>query len=191
MLIKLFTILFLLVGSHHVTSSDTPTPMPGSLMGKFNIPSINNMVDLFGAVLPQYEINGFTFPVKFSKEGWLYSVNIDSVLIDSLTINKRSIKFLPNSNTLRFDFREIDIKAVINSEIYVLWIFPIKLSDFTVKGISFEMELAPEALSSITEWYFKHEQNVGFSDFSLTTKNPLINGGQRLFHNVLLTKANT
>ena len=131
--------------------------MPGSIVGKLNIPSINNFVDLCSSMIPQYMIQGSVYPINFVKSGWFYSINFESILVETLTINKRSIKFLPNSNTIRFDFSEINLKAIINSDIKVFWIFPIKLQELNLKGISFELELAPEALDSITEWFFRHD----------------------------------
>ena len=91
----------------------TQQALPGSMEVTLSVTSINNIVELIAAILPQYVANNKTLPINFNTSGFGYSIIINDIHFNTLVINNRSIGFIPGTKTVRARFSGINLDSTL------------------------------------------------------------------------------
>lgn len=114
----------------------------GSLAVSVSVTSVNNIVGLLAGILPSYLVNNKTLDVNYTDSGLGYNFFIKEVHITTFNINKREVKYLPNSNgTMRLFFSGIDLDSDVEGTLTIIGIIPLHAAKLKIKNLTLQMDL--------------------------------------------------
>ena len=125
---------------------------PGSLVASISVPSVSNIVGLLATILPSYVINGKTFAFEFQDSGLLYNIKVNSIHINTLTVNERWVDFVGGTSKIRLHLGGIDVDSQLDGVMTIVGLIPIYAAGLKIKGLVIEVDLEAIAQPDGIKW---------------------------------------
>lgn len=122
-------------------NSQVVNPYPGSLKLSISTVSVNNILNLFAGILPNYIANNKTFNLNYTDSGFGYSIDFKDLHINTLNIDKKSVDFVPGTNKVRIFLSGIDLDSQLDGTMTYVGFITLHAASLKVKNITVQVDL--------------------------------------------------
>ena len=154
--------------------------MPGAITAFINVNSVNKLLKTVVPVFTKNLVNDAKIPIPFDFKdpetgGWLYKGHIDDLHVENVDFGKINFGFLPDSNTLRLELDNTDIKFSIDGKITAgLEVIQLGLLHAHLKNFGCDVNLDIDSKDKVN-WQLDQTSEFSLEGFEIITDSGVAN----------------